>query len=46
MKRAVKLDPMHYDNMSLDGDLKNLRESDGYAKFKKELVKMLQAESI
>ncbi len=46
MKTAVKLDPMHYDNMSLDGDLKNLRESEGYAKFKRELAKMLQAESI
>jgi len=46
IKKAVALDLNTLKNLEKDGDLKNLRESPGYAEFKKELEKPLEKKSI
>lgn len=46
IRKAVELDPMHYNNMQKDGDLLNLRKDPGYSEFRKELGKLFEKESL
>lgn len=46
LKTAVLLDPIHYKNMSIDGDLKNLREAEGHEEFRRGINRALQEEDI
>jgi tetratricopeptide (TPR) repeat protein len=46
LRKAVELDPMHYNNLQKDGDLLNLRKDPGFADFLKELGKLFEKESL
>ena len=46
IRKAVELDPMHYNNMQKDGDLLNLRKDPTFPDFRKELGKLFEKQSL
>jgi tetratricopeptide (TPR) repeat protein len=46
LRQAIELDPIHLTNVSIDGDLKNLREAEGHAEFLIDLQGLVDEEAI
>jgi tetratricopeptide (TPR) repeat protein len=46
LRKAIKRDPMHLDNIELDGDLRNVREDPSYAAFRKALGELFEGEDL
>ena len=44
--RAVRVEPMHYDNMEKDGDLRGLRAHPDYGAFREELGKLFEGQDL
>ena len=46
LRKAVSLDAIHFTNVGIDGDLKNLREAEGYEDYRQSLRVLVEEESI
>ncbi len=46
LRKAIEIDPSHFNNMERDGDLRGVRESDAYDEFVRELRTLLEERSI
>jgi len=46
LEQAVRLDPIHFSNIRIDGDLKNLRDAEDHSEYLKELQSAVDEESI
>ncbi len=46
LKKSILLDSTHFKNMSIDGDLKNLRDAKGHKEYKQGITRALQDEEI